>query len=500
MNLVQPFYVLALILGITLGSAGTADAATYYVAPSGNDANAGTITQPFATLQKAHDIGVAGDTIYMRGGTYPVSQTTLTRDGTSGNPIKVFNYQGEVPVLDGSSATNQFSSVLYMNSASWWHFKGLEIKNSANHGLGMWNASSNNIIENCNIHHSGRLGSVGNGIKLTGTGGGNQFLNNDLHHNVSQVPGNSDGVSVTTSALGSVVRGNRAWRNGDDGIDLWNSAAVTVENNWSWENGYNDALQPTGGDGNGYKLGGSGSGDGGHLVKNNLSWRNFADGFDDNAANVPMSVYSNTAWENGGFQYAFTAAVANVLKNNVAFPSADVAGSSSVQHTFNTWNLPVVVSATDFVSTDFSGIIAARQADGSLPANNFLKLVSDSDLIDKGINVGIPFNGAAPDLGAYEFGAAPVAPVVSMTAPANGATVSGTAVIVSATATDDVAVVGVQFKFNGNNLGAEDTTAPYSIQANSTQAPNGQHTLSAVARDGSGNSTTSVIITIFINN
>jgi hypothetical protein len=53
-------------------------------------------------------------------------------------------------------------------------------------------------------------------------------------------------------------------------------------------------------------------------------------------------------------------------------------------------------------------------------------------------------------------------PTIVMTAPAKGATVSGTSVTVSANASDNVGV-GVQFKLDGGNLGAEDITAPYSI-------------------------------------
>ena len=45
-------------------------AATYYVATTGNDANPGTITQPFASMQKGVNVAVAGDTVYLRGGTY----------------------------------------------------------------------------------------------------------------------------------------------------------------------------------------------------------------------------------------------------------------------------------------------------------------------------------------------------------------------------------------------------------------------------------------------
>ncbi|MFH0806786.1 MAG: Ig-like domain-containing protein, partial [Candidatus Brennerbacteria bacterium] len=53
-----------------------------------------------------------------------------------------------------------------------------------------------------------------------------------------------------------------------------------------------------------------------------------------------------------------------------------------------------------------------------------------------------------------------LAPLISITAPASGVTVAA-AVSVSATSTDDTGVVGVQFKLDGNNLGVEDTSAPY---------------------------------------
>ena len=90
-----------------------------------------------------------------------------------------------------------------------------------------------------------------------------------------------------------------------------------------------------------------------------------------------------------------------------------------------------------------------------------------------------------------------VAPVVAMTAPASGATVSGT-ISVSASATDDSGqVASVQFKLDGQNLGAADTTAPYSISWNTTQDPNGSHTLSAQASDPAGNSATaSIAVTV----
>jgi hypothetical protein len=92
-------------------------------------------------------------------------------------------------------------------------------------------------------------------------------------------------------------------------------------------------------------------------------------------------------------------------------------------------------------------------------------------------------------------------PTVSLTAPASGATVSGTVVTVSATASDNMGVAGVQLKLDGTtNLGGEDTTSPYSVTWNSTTATNGSHTLTAVARDAAGNKATSAGVSVTVNN
>ena len=90
-------------------------------------------------------------------------------------------------------------------------------------------------------------------------------------------------------------------------------------------------------------------------------------------------------------------------------------------------------------------------------------------------------------------------PTVALTAPASGATVSGS-VSVSASASDNVGVVGVQFRLDGNTLGAEDTTSPYSVSWATTGTSNGTHSLTAVARDAAGNTTTSTARTVTVSN
>ncbi|MBI3579440.1 MAG: T9SS type A sorting domain-containing protein [Ignavibacteriales bacterium] len=87
-------------------------------------------------------------------------------------------------------------------------------------------------------------------------------------------------------------------------------------------------------------------------------------------------------------------------------------------------------------------------------------------------------------------------PVVAFTGPLNGTTVSGT-IGITANATDNIKVMGVQFKLDGANLGAELRAAPYNYSLNTTTLSNGSHTLSAVARDSTGNqATSSVTVTV----
>src|SRR5436190_625769 len=92
------------------------------------------------------------------------------------------------------------------------------------------------------------------------------------------------------------------------------------------------------------------------------------------------------------------------------------------------------------------------------------------------------------------------APTISLSAPANNATVSGSSVAVVANATDNVGVAGVQFKLDGVNLGGEDTSASYSVNWDTTTAANGSHTLTAVARDAAGNQTTATTISVIVSN
>lgn len=106
------------------------------------------------------------------------------------------------------------------------------------------------------------------------------------------------------------------------------------------------------------------------------------------------------------------------------------------------------------------------------------------------------------DVGAYEYdggGLDSEAPSISLTAPEDGATVSGASVTLSATATDNTAVDDVRFYINGVLVGT-DSSSPYSVTWDSTATTSGARTFTAIARDAAGNATTATARSITVNN
>ncbi len=126
---------------------------------------------------------------------------------------------------------------------------------------------------------------------------------------------------------------------------------------------------------------------------------------------------------------------------------------------------------------------------------------SDSNVAPPGYYMLFILNGnGVPSIAKFVKIGAGTSPSVSITAPQINATVGGTSVTVSADAEDNVGVVGVQFKVNGNNIGAEDTTSPFSVIWNSTTVPDGPYTITATARDADGNTRTSAGVNVSVNN
>jgi hypothetical protein len=97
------------------------------------------------------------------------------------------------------------------------------------------------------------------------------------------------------------------------------------------------------------------------------------------------------------------------MRNNLGYKgSTEVANLGPTNDVaYNYFTLPVTVASNDFQTLDESLLTAPRQANGDLPYIAFAQLVSGSDLVDAGTNAGFAFAGAAPDLGAFEYGLNP---------------------------------------------------------------------------------------------
>ena len=91
--------------------------------------------------------------------------------------------------------------------------------------------------------------------------------------------------------------------------------------------------------------------------------------------------------------------------------------------------------------------------------------------------------------------------IVTITSPASGATVGDTTTVsASVSIVGSLTVASVQFKLDGTNLGALDTSVPYSVSWNTAATSNGSHTLTAVARDNLGVQFTSEPVTVTVFN
>jgi Bacterial Ig domain/Bacterial Ig-like domain (group 2) len=90
-------------------------------------------------------------------------------------------------------------------------------------------------------------------------------------------------------------------------------------------------------------------------------------------------------------------------------------------------------------------------------------------------------------------------PTASVIDPLANATVAGS-VNVSASATDNIGVVGVQLKLDGLPIRNELSSSPYTSSWDTTAVPNGTHIITATARDASGNAVTSAPVTVTVSN
>lgn len=381
----------------------------WYVSTTGSDSNSGTITSPYATIQKAVSVVQPGQTIYVRGGTYTLTTTiSISKSGNENNIIALSSYQGERAVLDFSQQTLSSANRGIVLSGSYWHIKGMDVSGAGDNGM-VISGGSNNTVENCAFYRN-----RDSGLQIDNGASNNTIKNCDSYYNADPPDyGDADGFAPKlTVGSGNYFYGCRSWRNCDDGWDGYlrgaDDVSTVLENCWTFDNGYlEDGTDPgAAANGNGFKMGGSDD----KTLKHNftlrrcLSFKNKAKGFDQNNNKGTMILYNCTGNANLSYDYSINQTLADgkelVIKNCVVLGTSSI-GTFAIQDK-NSWLPPFSVTASDFITIDPASAYGARKADGSLPDISYMHLAASSQLIDAGVDVGLPFAGTAPDLGCFE--------------------------------------------------------------------------------------------------
>ena len=427
----HPLAILTLLTAIVTAT----DARVIYVAPQGDDAAAGTIDAPLATLPAAYRQTEGGDTVCFRGGTYNVTDSqvmkikgvyafvfALEKAGTAEHRTCYMGYPGERPVFDFSAlmldGKHRFAA--FYLGADYVHLRNFDIvgvpvriKGHTQSECVSARRGSHCIVEDIAMHDGMAIGYYQK------RGSHNLVVDCDAYNNYddySEGPygGNVDGFGChvfDTFEVGNVFRRCRAWRNSDDGFDLISCAApVEIDHCMAFYNGYCPSSNPadtvnfvSAGDGNGFKAGGWGMNKRktkcpdvcpSHYIHHSLAYRNKAHGFYANHHLAGNTWENNTSCGNRSnynmlnrkntFEAIDVPGYDHSLANNVSwtFTDASLGGHlinidpDRITLTHNSFAPSVSsleVTADMIVSTSVSLLFTRRLPDGRLPSIDFLR-------------------------------------------------------------------------------------------------------------------------------
>jgi len=259
---------------------------TLHVTPNGSSSAGGTSFSDAINLTTALSRVVAGDTILMQSGTYPIAYSsgnkntiTMSKSGSSGNTIRMEGSGGQA-VIDFQFPTNawvQDSYGLYV-TGSYWYFKNITVTRAGYQGA--YVTGGNNTFDTCRFNSNRNTGLEIN------KGGNNTLVLNCQSNNNFDLKNNgemADGYGPKqTQGTGNRFIGCSATGNSDDGYDCFDSDKVVTFENCSALNSGSPA-----GNGQGFKLGGNNK-VARHTLLNCTSSNNKVNGYDSNSNPGPI--------------------------------------------------------------------------------------------------------------------------------------------------------------------------------------------------------------------
>lgn len=185
-SLLTALSVALIVLAPLAGASHAAPSASvYYVAPTGDDANPGTLAQPWRTIQHAANQLTPGDTVYIRAGTYH-EHVNVTRSGSAGAWLTLAAYPGETPTVDGEGFEIGWGEgVIDLSRQSYVRVSGLRVINSTYAGVSA-DTGSHLVVDHCATYNTASSGIFflkaqdvlveSNEVVWAGSGGDQEYI------------------------------------------------------------------------------------------------------------------------------------------------------------------------------------------------------------------------------------------------------------------------------------------------------------------------------------
>lgn len=197
-----PFILLFCLYGIGL------NATNYFVSTTGNNSNTGlTLANAFLTLQHAANQVVAGDTVFVADGTYPVGFDHRSPSGTASQPI-VFKTLGSNAEITGSGPIR--NDGINIENVDFIVIDGFRVIQMPFPGNGIRLVHANNCVVRNTF-------CDGNGERGIFTGFTDDIL---IEHNICINSVDEHGIYVSNSSDRAIIRYNECYGNNNIGIHL----------------------------------------------------------------------------------------------------------------------------------------------------------------------------------------------------------------------------------------------------------------------------------------